>query len=370
MSEEFIPTLTHATERDIDLILVEELFSSTSFVEWAALKTGLSQDIKNSTVLHSKRRTRNRREIDIFIEITHGNGKRSALLIENKLDADEQPDQAESYREELARICGNYTNALMVIVCPEAYANVHDVFVSKFDTLITYEALTAYFQKRIGASDLETSQRMTYRRDVLLQAIHKHRRGYTPIPNKVVGDFNALYVALLAEIAPEILPGKNMLKPANPDESTSMIFNHKASFADFSKAIRPTRFSHELGRGKDHRANYVSVVFGGWGAALSEIRDKLVQDATSIGASFSAKAPNKSRPNPGLVMSCATTPVDNQGDFSEQKDNLTTGIQEAAKLREWLLENRDLIGNWRMMVDQYKNTASPEVKLRTKGARV
>ena len=32
----FIPTLTHATERDIDLLLVEELYTSRDFVFWMA----------------------------------------------------------------------------------------------------------------------------------------------------------------------------------------------------------------------------------------------------------------------------------------------------------------------------------------------
>src|SRR4051812_16735074 len=99
-NDDYIPTLTHATERDIDLLLVEEIYASPDFVAWLAKRVGLPCELSETKVLHSKRRTRNRREIDIFVEMHQVSGKRSALLIENKLDAFEQPDQAESYREE------------------------------------------------------------------------------------------------------------------------------------------------------------------------------------------------------------------------------------------------------------------------------
>ncbi len=72
MSEDdFIPTLTHATERDIDLLLVEELYSSAAFVAWMAAQAGITGEISGWDVKHSKRRTRSRREIDIFVELKH-----------------------------------------------------------------------------------------------------------------------------------------------------------------------------------------------------------------------------------------------------------------------------------------------------------
>ena len=68
MSEAFIPTLTHATERDIDLLLVEELYASPAFVGWIAAQGGVLGQVETSTVLHSKRRTRSQRESDIFVD--------------------------------------------------------------------------------------------------------------------------------------------------------------------------------------------------------------------------------------------------------------------------------------------------------------
>ncbi|WP_422055199.1 PD-(D/E)XK nuclease family protein [Sphingomonas sp.] len=354
MSEEFIPTLTHATERDIDLMLVEELYASPAFIGWLAARGGASGTIKTSTVLHSKRRTRSRREIDIFVDLLLTDGGKAALLIENKLDASEQPDQAESYREELHRISGDYPTAAMLIVCPDSYAREHKAFTEKFDAVITYEEVAKYFDGLVGRTTGEPSARARFRRDILNQAVNKHRRGYTPIPNEIVGDFNARYVRLLSEVAPAIKPGKSMLKPANPDESTSMIFDHAASLAALPSNVRPTRFAHELGRGQEHRANYVAVTFGGWGAALPLLKPVIEQDLAELSATVFAKPPTKVRPNPGLTIACATPPVDNQQDFAVQRNQLVAGIRRALDLQDWLRSNISRLSVWKTLAEQHR----------------
>ncbi|HEY1615664.1 MAG TPA: hypothetical protein VGF97_18460 [Rhizomicrobium sp.] len=81
-----ILTLTHATERDVDLVLGEELKCSTDFVRWFANKiasmVSASIDFTASDVTHSKLRTHNRREIDI-----------SSLDIQRNDDGDDRSDQ-------------------------------------------------------------------------------------------------------------------------------------------------------------------------------------------------------------------------------------------------------------------------------------
>lgn len=357
MTEDFIPTLSHATERDIDLLIVEELHASHDFADWMGRCAGLSTPIVSWDVKHSKRRTRSRREIDIFVEYGHADGTRSALLIENKLDATEQPDQAESYREELVALSDSFAQSAMIIVCPEAYAAQHSDFTGKFDAVISYEVIAAHFRELKAEVGSELVLRYAFRGAILDQAIHKHRRGYTAIPDRVVGDFNARYVALLAEVAPDIRPGNSMLKPANPRESTSMIFDQAASLANVAEGIRPRRFAHELGRGSERRANYVAVTFSGWGVALDAIIGRLEADAIELGASFSAKTPTKIRPNPGLLMAVETEPVDNQGDFDAQRDALEDGMAVATELRRWLHANQDILENWQTLVENYKVTA-------------
>lgn len=354
---EWIPTLSHATERDVDLLLVEELHASLEFTTWMSRHVNVGDPIVSWDVKHSKRRTKSRREIDIFVEINHLDGSRSALLIENKLDATEQPDQAESYREELSALASGYTRAAMIIVCPQAYHALYPNFVGKFDAVIEYEEIVGFLRELHEEASSEMVLRYGFRAEILEQAIHKHRRGYTPIPDKVVGDFNVRYVALLAELAPEIFPGPSMLKPANPRESTSMIFDQAKSLVGMRETILPRRFAHELGRGQERRANYVAVTFAGWGAALPSIRERIEKDAKGINAFFEAKRSTKVRPNPGLVMGLSTEPVDNQGDFDAQRDVLVRGIAKVTFLRSWLLSNQNLLAEWRALADAHRSTS-------------
>ncbi|MBB3982840.1 hypothetical protein GGR44_002520 [Sphingobium fontiphilum] len=351
MSEEFIPTLTHATERDIDLLIVEELYASDHFVGWIAQRAGIQGKISSSVVLHSKRRTRNRREIDIFCELKINDGSEAAILIENKLDALEQRDQAESYREELAVHANKYANQAMLIICPAAYVAQHRVFTGKFDATVTYEELAQYFRSREEMSD-EQSRRYRFRRELIEQAINKARRGYEPVPNQVIGDFNAMYCSMLEQAAPEIIPGPSMRKPANPDESVSMIFDAAASFASLPSDLRPRRFAHELGKGQSHRANYVAVTFANWGPALSALRELFQADAQDIGATFATKPPSKRTPQPGLVMSCPTPAADNQTDFAEQTAVILAGMTAADTLRRWLLDNQNILRKWKAAVEK------------------
>jgi len=79
-------TLSHATERDVDLLLVEELATSNDFAQWIATTAGWNHAVSKWRVAHSKRRTSNRREIDIELRVEGGGDVGQAiLLIENKL---------------------------------------------------------------------------------------------------------------------------------------------------------------------------------------------------------------------------------------------------------------------------------------------
>jgi hypothetical protein len=350
-AEEFIPTLTHATERDVDLLLVEELTASRDFLTWLAGRCAWTGAPAHWRVLHSKRRTSNRREIDIHVEIATGKQSRSAvLLIENKLSEDEQPDQAESYREELELVAKGGPFTAMVLVCPRQYAEAQSVFAGKFDAVVPYEDIAAFLRSRVPSVTAELAKRLTFRADLLDQAVHKQRRGYVAIPNEVSGGFNQRYNSLLARIAPEIVPGKTMLKDASPDESVSMIYDQDQSLGFLPDDLRPRRFSHELGRNEAHRANYVAVVFSGWGSALPVIRKRLERDTQGTGFRFAAKSPTRKRPNPGLVMSLATSAADNQGDFESQRAKLEEGIRAAMFLRNWLRDHEGTLKAWRDLV--------------------
>ena len=347
IEEEFIPTFTHATERDIDILLVEEIKTSEDFQRWLANNLNFTDSIISCEVLHSKRCTRNRREIDIHVKIKSEQHKNPVIiLIENKLDAEEQPDQAESYREELEKYKKDSSIAHMALICPSSYKLEHSLFSSKFDAVICYEDIINFLKSRAENVTGEVLLRLQFRIKLLEQALNKHRRGYTQILNEKIGSFNQSYVALLKKLAPDIYPGPTMLKEANPDESVSMIFNSELSLKDLSEDIRPRRFSHEFGKNEGHRANYVAVTFQGLGTYYNEIIEKLKKDTLDYGFAFTAKKPNKNRPNPGLVMSIETCPVDNQSNFESQQPYVEMGIRSAIRLKSWLINNQPIIKEW------------------------
>lgn len=344
---DIIPTLTHATERDIDLLVVEEAIANRDFVEWIASHVGMTKNFDRWEVLHSKRRTRSRREIDICLETFSTSGAPIwVILIENKLDAEEQPDQAESYRKELELHYDGHQDGRMVLICPEGYASTHSPFAAKFDATIHYERISEFFQ-RLAGENSEAGRRSSFRQDCLDQAIHKFRRGYRKISNPIIKDFNAQYVELLRKIAPELKPGRTMLAPDKPNESVSMILDN-VSLRDLPDAIRPRRFSIELGKGKASRANYAAVTFAGWGHAKAAMEAQLKAEAKDnltryLNLSLHAKPPTKTRPSPGLVLTTPTCPVDNQGDFSAQKDLIADGMLKARLLLEWLESHKPLL---------------------------
>jgi hypothetical protein len=160
----------------------------------------------------------------------------------------------------------------MMLICPVSYARIHQDFATKFDAVVSYESVADFLRSRGDVTSGETRRRLTFRADLLDQAIHKFRRGYTPVPNDVIGSFNQRYVALLAQLAPEIVPGKTMLGDAPPDESVSMIYDHVKSLNFLNEDIRPRRFAHELGRNHDHRANYVAVLSADGDACCGRLR--------------------------------------------------------------------------------------------------
>lgn len=353
MNADELLTLSHATERDVDLLLVEELVVSREAAQWLSAQVGWKPKIGEWSVSHSKRRTQNRREIDIELRLVGNNSNETAiLLIENKLGESPQPGQAESYREECLSLVkkGACRFAASILFCPGDYQNVQRDFARKFDSVVHYENFAEFLGSRASqckSTEPELHARLTFRIELLKQAIGKLRRGYEPVPLPHLGTFNSQYVALLAKLAPSILPGPSMLKAANPAESVSMIYDHVKTFEALPPNIRPRRFAHEFGRGQSHRANYVAVAFGGWGRKLETFKEALQADLGESAYRLEADRPSAKRPNPALRIIMATPPVDNHGLFEMQRFAIESGMREAVKLQKWLLQNAALLHRWR-----------------------
>lgn len=348
--DEFVPTLTHATERDVDLVLVEEFRCNLPFARMFAQRAGIGDPVDRVRVLHSVRRMQERREIDIQVNCFNADEPLPrTLLIENKLTETEQPGQSDSYLEECNVLVqsGRSRIARAVLVCPNEYARTWPAFAEKFHAVVHYEEVGAWLEDRAKEVGGELGCRLQHHSELIDQAVSKYRRGWEPVLVEKVGGFNARYVSLLGDIAPNVLPGSGLANAdAKPADSVSMIFDHKAIFAQLPAHIRPRRFAHEFGRGRETRANYVAVTFAGWGRHYREHRDRLESDLAGTPYGLKAAAPNVKRPRPGLVVHMQTPPIDNQGDFDDQAENIRSGIMAAEEMRQWVLANVNLLEEW------------------------
>ena len=163
--------LSNVLERDVDLLLLEEVQCNPRFAEWISDRSGLQDDYDlvgawNSLVTADG-------ESDLVIVFNEGVRTKQlpefptnhlALMIENKIDAAFQPDQANRYRRrgEAGIEEGQWSGYVTVLIAPKRYLEtMTDEHV--FDVTIPYEEI---------ARELDSygDARSKWRADVLRQA--------------------------------------------------------------------------------------------------------------------------------------------------------------------------------------------------------
>lgn len=155
-------------ELHIDLLLLEEFYSSDAFRMWfISNEVGKDHGIGDlSGVQHSVFELE--RESDLEVAFQGSNGD-TLFLIENKINAQFQPQQAEDYRNrgiEYVRR-GRCSKFFTVLFAPENYiflSKAHD----KFDYCISFERVIEFFN-----SQRELGDRARYKVEVLRRAINK-----------------------------------------------------------------------------------------------------------------------------------------------------------------------------------------------------
>jgi hypothetical protein len=148
-------TLSHVTERDVDLVLVEELRASSEFtalvIRRALAGTGapVERPPTETRVQHSLTRSGEASgETDVALRVKWG--QESALVhIENKIDAPFQERQPERYAEEAARAVsdGEARYATTLLVAPGEYLEATEEG-AKFDATLSYEEVSRHLSAR------------------------------------------------------------------------------------------------------------------------------------------------------------------------------------------------------------------------------
>ena len=335
------PVLTHATERDIDLLLVEEFVASPPFAEAVMAAIGLAGlGLVKASVLHSVRRTYSRREIDISVTVQTRAGN-VLLLIENKLDTSEQPRQAESYRAEAEEQVTGHHLVRTVLICPAAYAAENPRFAEGFDHLIGYEDLAAHFEARMARESGELAARLAHRVSLMRQAIDKQRRGYVQVIHPAKRQFTERYVALAREIAPELIPGPSMLRESAADSVTMIFAPETLPKWHF---LPQMRIVHQLREGN------ANISFYTWGDHFPELAATISADLAGTGIRAVPSVNKRRNGRAGLMLVKETPELDHFVDFDAQIDAVRQGIVTTRALHDWFVRHRDAVRGWAALV--------------------
>jgi hypothetical protein len=241
-------------ERDIDLLVMEELSVSNEFREWFSSRV-FGEPIYQSEIgaWHSVSDSQ-LGESDLIFLFEAVYGPRTAVLIENKIDAPPQPQQGERYRlrGEKGLKEGYWEKFKTCVIAPSKYL-ISSKHSESYDVEISYEEILAYFQSRHPRGE-----RFSYKARILLEGIEQNRRGYQPEHNEETTKFVSDYFAFASEEYAHL--GMQEAKP-RPAGSTWVMFYPKS----LPKNIN---LVHQL------TAGLVKVFFNGQAESFDALREK------------------------------------------------------------------------------------------------
>ena len=182
------PRIAGVCERDIDLVLLEEFLATPEFASWFAQTAGIADPLLGTVVDAHRSVTHSTGESDLEVHFESTSG-RTTLLIENKIGAGLQPEQAARYHlrgaDHVAKDrCDRF---LTVIVAPDDYfADASQM--KGFDCRVSYEALMKWYERATFLGP-----RRLYKLALLQSGIDKATFGYQPDVDTAVTDFFRAY---------------------------------------------------------------------------------------------------------------------------------------------------------------------------------
>lgn len=203
--------LESVTERDVDLVLLEELHASPKFAAWLLDRTGVAGSAEYELITAAHSVTHSQLGESDLVALYGSNGDRLAILIENKIAAAAQPDQGARYLKRGAAGIedGLWSSFQTVMIAPLRYLKA-SADLKQYGARISYEDVLEWFE-RLG------SPRSIYKAHLLREAIEQNRRGYTAKEDVRVTAFFRTYWEQVSQDFPELEMKDPGIKPTNAD---------------------------------------------------------------------------------------------------------------------------------------------------------
>lgn len=159
-------------ERDMDMLLMRQFSDNNfAFIDLFLKRIHCGSDYSVLKIAHSVMTSDGETDIQVILSF---NGSRIALLIEDKIDAIAQPDQAKRYeiRAEKAKTNGEYDEYYIFIVAPQKYLE-NNKEVSNYSYRLSYE-------------DIKTTLTNEFDLAIMNCALAESKRGYIPVEDRKV----------------------------------------------------------------------------------------------------------------------------------------------------------------------------------------
>jgi hypothetical protein len=192
-------------ERDVDLLLLEEMHVSTPFRRWLESAI-IGEQLEEASFIDAYHSicdvtSGGAGESDLVLLFSDANNQRWAILIENKVSAAAQPEQGVRYRRRGIHgvESGKWQRFKTAIIAPELYLS-RGSDVANFDAKLSYEQVRGWFDQCVECDP----DRAAFKSKVLQLAIDQSRRGYIPKMDERVTKFYHDYWEFVTREFPEL----------------------------------------------------------------------------------------------------------------------------------------------------------------------
>lgn len=282
-------------ERDIDLLIIEELNVSLDFCKWFINELELEAPTSKIKAFRSIS-DYGLGETDILISYSVEN-RTNFILVENKIDASFQNNQFERYKKRGENYIKKKEcdDCYIVLIAPKSYCENQ----SNFSNYINYESIKKYFTDK---NDI----RADYKSEILSIAIEKERRGYKAVNSIPVQSFWKSYYEYKISNLKSFRMNKPDIVPFNSDWIQL-----------YSERLNQITFNHKLEKG------FIDATIKIIPKLNSEVPEwiKIIKHKKSV--SFRVKCYELNRTK----------------SFNLQMKNVKNGFEELKKLESWLFKN-------------------------------